>query len=88
MDLVIPRAQWLLIHPEDGGYLCANCMVARAENLSGAVNITGVVTFKGDYTKNDHPYWMASELVALRAEVARLTAQVRMRAKLVRQQRR
>ena len=46
---LIPRAQWLLIHPEDGGVLCANCMLRRVSKLDGAINITGRITFAREY---------------------------------------
>lgn len=64
MDFVIPRIQWLLIHPEDDGYLCANCMVLRANKLPGVINITGVITFADDYEDGkEHPYEWASKRV-------------------------
>ena len=43
-DLVLPRDQWLAVHPDDGGVLCANCMVRRAAALPGTINITGFIT--------------------------------------------
>lgn len=49
LDLVIPREQWLLIHPDDGGILCANCLIARASKLPHVINITGRITFGSDY---------------------------------------
>jgi hypothetical protein len=48
-SLNLPREQWLLIHPDGGGVLCANCMIRRAEKLPHATNITGRITFAGDY---------------------------------------
>jgi hypothetical protein len=37
LDLVLPNEQWSMIHPEgEGGILCANCMMKRAEKLKGA----------------------------------------------------
>lgn len=47
-DLVIPREQWLAINPDDGGVLCANCMIRRASRLLGAINITGRITTGDD----------------------------------------
>lgn len=49
LDLVIPREQWLLIHPDDGGILCANCLIARASKLPHVINITGRITFGSDF---------------------------------------
>jgi len=48
ISLLIPKTQWLRINPEDGGLLCANCMLRRASALPGAVNITGRITFGDD----------------------------------------
>lgn len=47
-DLVIPRAQWLALNPQDGGVLCANCLLRRAVALPGTVNITGRITTGDD----------------------------------------
>lgn len=61
LSLLIPRDQWLLIHPEDGGVLCANCMLRRAEKLPGAINITGRITFACEYEGGGPtPYDLAS----------------------------
>lgn len=49
LSLLIPRSQWLLIHPEDGGVLCANCMLRRAAKLPGVINVTGRITFAHEY---------------------------------------
>ena len=43
MDAVMPRAQWLEINPDDGGLLCANCMVKRASNVKGATCIHFII---------------------------------------------
>ena len=61
LSLLIPREQWLLIHPEDGGVLCANCILRRAEKLPGAINITGRITFGYEYEgSGPTPYDLAS----------------------------
>ena len=36
MDVILPRAQWLEIHPDDGGLLCASCIVTRASQVPRA----------------------------------------------------
>ncbi|HEY8079390.1 MAG TPA: hypothetical protein VIF62_34905 [Labilithrix sp.] len=56
MDLVLPREHWLLIHPQDGGVLCANCMIRRASKLPTAINITGLITFADNYHGVLTPY--------------------------------
>lgn len=44
LDLLLPRSQWLEIHPEDGGLLCAACIVRRiAEKMKGATAVHAVV---------------------------------------------
>jgi hypothetical protein len=43
MDTLLPRWQWLLIHPAEGGLLCANCIVARAAKVPGAVGLHAVI---------------------------------------------
>lgn len=43
MDVLLPRWQWLLIHPDEGGLLCARCIVLRASRLPGAVGLEAVI---------------------------------------------
>lgn len=43
LDLLVPRGQWLAIHPGEDGVLCANCMVRRASRLPGAVVVHAVI---------------------------------------------
>lgn len=43
MDLLLPRWQWLLIHPDEGGLLCAQCIMTRASKLPGAVAVHAVI---------------------------------------------
>lgn len=43
LDLVLPRAQWLEINPNEGGILCANCIVKRCENVKGACCVHGII---------------------------------------------
>jgi len=47
-DFVLPREQWLTINPDDGGVLCANCILHRAAKLPGTINITGAITNAGN----------------------------------------
>jgi hypothetical protein len=35
LDVLLPRSQWLEIHPGEHGLLCANCIVARAAAVPG-----------------------------------------------------
>lgn len=49
LDMLIPRKQWLEINPDDGGLLCANCLIRRASKLPHVINITGRITFAEEY---------------------------------------
>ncbi len=37
IDVVLPRDQWLLIHPDEHGLLCAGCIVKRAAKIPGVI---------------------------------------------------
>lgn len=39
LDVVLPDMQWLMIHPDDGGVLCAQCIVTRASKIKGVTVI-------------------------------------------------
>ena len=39
LDMTLPNEQWLMIHPEGDGILCANCMVKRAAKLEGSIAV-------------------------------------------------
>ena len=43
MDVILPRAQWLEIHPADGGLLCAACIVKRAAKVPRATCIHAII---------------------------------------------
>lgn len=45
LDTVLSHEQWKLIHPEEIGVLCSQCIVNRAEKL-GAVIIKSTIEFK------------------------------------------
>ncbi len=45
LDSTLPNEQWRMIHDGDGGVLCANCMVARAAKLPGAVALRMRIEF-------------------------------------------
>ncbi len=48
LDLVLPDEQWLMIHPEgEGGILCANCIVKRAEKIEGATVVLAKIEIGG-----------------------------------------
>lgn len=39
LDVTLPDEQWLLICPDRGGILCANCIVERASKLPNVITI-------------------------------------------------
>jgi hypothetical protein len=44
MDVSLPRGQWLTIHPDEHGVICAGCIVKRVRaRMVGAVVIHMVV---------------------------------------------
>jgi hypothetical protein len=43
LDVVLPRAQWLAIHPDEHGVLCAGCIVKRAATVAGATVVHAVI---------------------------------------------
>ena len=45
LDTTLPDEQWLRIHPDDGGVLCANCIVERASKLPHVIAIRAVIEF-------------------------------------------
>lgn len=45
MDSTLPDEQWLLIHDNFDGLLCANCVVARCANLHGAIAVRMCIDF-------------------------------------------
>lgn len=49
LDLTFSKDQWLLIHPADGGVLCANCIIGRASKLPHVISISGQIMFAADY---------------------------------------
>lgn len=64
ISLLLPRAHWLLICPEDRGVFCANCMLDRAAALSEVINVTGIITFGADYDgEEETPYESLTKLV-------------------------
>jgi recombinational DNA repair protein (RecF pathway) len=47
LDLRLPRDQWLMVHPDENGILCANCIVARAARLPKTVSVCALIEFLG-----------------------------------------
>lgn len=45
VDIVLPRSQWLLIHPDDNGLLCAQCIVNRIAKIDTAIVVHANVEF-------------------------------------------
>lgn len=53
LDLVLPRVQWLEVHPGDGGVLCANCIVKRASKMPGALSVSATIVFCPVYERGE-----------------------------------
>lgn len=45
MDVLLPRSQWLDIHPAEDGLLCARCIVKRTAQMPGAVSIHAIIEY-------------------------------------------
>ncbi|OGO11438.1 MAG: hypothetical protein A2Y53_00025 [Chloroflexi bacterium RBG_16_47_49] len=45
LDTTVSDNQWSEIHPENGGVLCASCMVKRASHLPGIIAARMVFEF-------------------------------------------
>jgi len=50
MDVLLPRHQWLDIHPAENGLLCALCIVRRAHKLPRAVALHAVIGIAPEWT--------------------------------------
>ena len=48
IDFVFSRKDWLLIHPDCHGELCANCIIKRASKLPHIINVQGRLLFSSD----------------------------------------
>ena len=55
MDMVLPHSQWRLIHPDERGVLCANCIVNRASKIKGAIVIHAIIEFVPTIDKTKQP---------------------------------
>lgn len=43
LDMLLPRPQWLEIHPDENGLLCAQCIVTRASRVLGVTAIHAIL---------------------------------------------
>lgn len=46
LDVVLSDEQWELIHPNEKGVICAQCIVNRAEKIKGVINVNLTLEFK------------------------------------------
>lgn len=51
VDLLLPRSQWLLIHPDENGLLCALCIAKRAARIGQCCGIRGVLEIRPEATR-------------------------------------
>ena len=43
LDVILPRAQWLEIHPIEHGLLCAACIMKRAARVPGCTAVHAIL---------------------------------------------
>jgi hypothetical protein len=43
LDVILPRPQWLEIHPDEHGLLCAHCIVKRAALVPGVICVHAIL---------------------------------------------
>lgn len=43
LDVILPRPQWLEIHPDESGLLCASCIVKRAAKVPGVTCVHAIL---------------------------------------------
>lgn len=55
LDTGLPLEQWRLIHPAEGGILCANCITARASKLPHVIRMVTRIEFAKDVATR---FWM------------------------------
>lgn len=61
LDTTLPDEQWRQIHPNDGGVLCASCMVKRGAMLPR------VIALRARFEFANEPYQLAAAEARLRA---------------------
>jgi hypothetical protein len=49
LDTVLTGKQWRMIRPEEGGVLCAACIVRRASRLPHVIGVCARIVFADDY---------------------------------------
>lgn len=64
LDMTLPDEQWLAIHPDDGGVLCAGCIVKRAEKLPGRIAVRARIEFGGNSAPTGRDRWTNEDLLA------------------------
>lgn len=52
LDLHVPRAQWLAINPNEGGVLCAQCIVNRLAKLPGVTVVHAIAEISPHYRQS------------------------------------
>lgn len=61
LDVMLPRAQWLRIHPSEHGLLCASCIVKRVRRcIPRATVIHAVVEVAPPYGADAMDRWNAA----------------------------
>jgi hypothetical protein len=80
LDVVLTKKQWRMINPDDGGVLCASCMVNRASLLPEVIGVDAYIVFAPDYdTGSDTVGNMLTTLRLENADYCRETLEARHR---------
>lgn len=80
LDVVLTKKQWRMINPDDGGVLCASCMVNRASLLPEVIGVDAYIVFAPDYdTGSDTVGKMLTALRLENADYCRETLEARHR---------
>ena len=43
LDIHLPRSQWLEIHPDEDGLLCAQCIIDRSAKVKGCTVVHAIL---------------------------------------------
>lgn len=51
MDMVLPHSQWIFIHPDKYGLLCAQCIINRVSKIKGATVVHAIIEIQPNIIK-------------------------------------
>lgn len=53
LDIIFERSEWLKIHPDENGVICANCIAVRAGKLKDVICIKAILDMRENYIDSD-----------------------------------